>query len=58
MSLKSTVNMNYHLYAFGSLEPSASIKHNVQLHFADQFYKNYTAYINTSPQDSRFPAYR
>ena len=50
--------MNYHLYAFGSLEPSASIKHNVQLHFADQFYKNYTAYINTSPQDSRFPAYR
>ena len=34
------------------------VKHNVQLHFADHFYKNYTAYINTSPQNSRFPAYR
>ena len=30
------------------------IKHNVQLHFANQFHKNYTAYINTPLQNSRY----
>ena len=31
------------------------IKHNVQVPFANRFYKNCTAYVKTPPQNSKYP---
>ena len=48
--------MNYHLCAFagksGTLSPLNTMF--IILHFANPFYKNYTAFINTSPQKSKY----